>query len=131
MLAGEAALIRNSYYAASTPPGPAAPSLAGETRADVCVVGGGFAGLSAAIELARRGYSVVVLEAERVGWGASGRNGGQAIVGHASDDAIYAQLGAADAAHGMSRSTDCTCSASASPSSGSTAISFRAICRWR
>lgn len=97
MLASEDALIRNSYYTASAPAGTAAPSLAGETRADVCVVGGGFAGLSAAIELARRGYSVVLLEAERVGWGASGRNGGQAIVGHASDDAIEAQLGAADA----------------------------------
>jgi gamma-glutamylputrescine oxidase len=97
VLASEDALIRNSYYTASAPAGTAAPSLAGETRADVCVVGGGFAGLSAAIELARRGYSVVLLEAERVGWGASGRNGGQAIVGHASDEAIEAQLGAADA----------------------------------
>ena len=97
MLASEDALIRGSYYTASVPVTRASPPLVGQTQADVCVVGGGYAGLSAAIELARRGYSVVLLEAERVGWGASGRNGGQAIVGHASDDAIEQQLGAADA----------------------------------
>ena len=52
--------------------------------ADVCVVGGGFSGLNTAIELARRGFSVVLLEAHKIGWGASGRNGGQLIrgVGH-------------------------------------------------
>ena len=66
-----------SYYAATandhTPPAP----LAGDEEADVCVVGAGYTGLSAALHLAERGYSVVVLEAERIGWGASGRNGGQ------------------------------------------------------
>jgi gamma-glutamylputrescine oxidase len=56
--------------------------------ADVCVVGAGLAGLSAAIELAERGYSVLVLEAETVGWGASGRNGGQIIAGLACDPAV-------------------------------------------
>src|SRR5262249_3543430 len=56
---------------------PDRPSLAGDIRADVCIVGGGYTGLSTALELARRGYSAVVLESHRVGWGASGRNGGQ------------------------------------------------------
>lgn len=66
-----------SWYAATTPaPEPCAP-LKGETRADVCVIGGGFTGLSAALHLAGRGYDVVLLEAHRVGFGASGRNGGQ------------------------------------------------------
>jgi gamma-glutamylputrescine oxidase len=50
-------------------------------EADICIVGAGFTGLSAALHLAERGYAVVVLEANGVGWGASGRNGGQAIVG--------------------------------------------------
>ena len=63
----------NSWYTASVTPPPAAPSLQGETRADVCVIGAGIAGCSAALSLAERGYQVAVLEAHRVGWGASGR----------------------------------------------------------
>ncbi|MBK5537928.1 FAD-binding oxidoreductase [Pseudomonas sp. TH07] len=73
-----------SYYAASSLPQPDHPALAGELQADVCVVGGGFSGLNTALELAQRGFSVVLLEARKIGWGASGRNGGQLIrgVGH-------------------------------------------------
>lgn len=73
-----------SYYAASSHTQPAYPVLLGEVIADVCVVGGGFSGLNTAIELAERGLSVVLLEARTIGWGASGRNGGQLIrgVGH-------------------------------------------------
>lgn len=70
-----------SWYAASANPAPAHPRLEGEVRVDVCVVGGGFTGLSAALHLAERGYSVALLEAERIGWGASGRNGGQICTG--------------------------------------------------
>lgn len=89
----ERSLTSNSYYLASAPAAGPWPALASSAECDVCVVGGGFAGLSAAIELVRRGFSVTVLEAEQVGWGASGRNGGQAIVGHASDAPIENQLG--------------------------------------
>ena len=73
-----------SYYAASSLPQPDHPVLQGEHVADVCVVGGGFSGLNTALELAERGMSVIVLEAHKIGWGASGRNGGQLIrgVGH-------------------------------------------------
>ena len=67
----------DSWYAATAPAGERRPALAGRETADVCVVGAGFTGISAALHLAERGYSVVVLEAARVGWGASGRNGGQ------------------------------------------------------
>ncbi|WP_422776641.1 NAD(P)/FAD-dependent oxidoreductase [Pseudomonas mediterranea] len=76
-----------SYYAASSLPQPDHPLLQGELLADVCVVGGGFSGLNTAIELAERGMSVVLLEAHKIGWGASGRNGGQLIrgVGHGLD----------------------------------------------
>lgn len=73
-----------SYYAASSHPQPEYPALQGEVKVDVCVVGGGFSGLNTAIELAERGLSVALLEARKIGWGASGRNGGQLIrgVGH-------------------------------------------------
>lgn len=66
-----------SWYAASTDLLSQFPSLKGETRADVCVVGAGYTGLSTALHLAERGYDVVLLDAHRVGFGASGRNGGQ------------------------------------------------------
>ena len=71
-----------TYYAATANPAPERPRLLGEHRCDVAVVGAGFTGMSAALELAERGYSVIVVEAERVGWGASGRNGGQVVNGY-------------------------------------------------
>lgn len=70
-----------SYYAATANPAPRHPALAGATSAEVVVVGGGFTGLSAALTAAEAGYSVVLVEARRIGWGASGRNGGQMIPG--------------------------------------------------
>lgn len=88
MLACEQKLIQNSYYTASANAHPSYPPLDGDAEADVCIVGAGLAGLSAAIELADRGYKVIVLEAENVGWGASGRNGGQIIAGLACDQSV-------------------------------------------
>jgi len=85
LLKKELGVVENSYYEASVARRAPAGALAERTRADVCVIGGGYAGLSAALELAERGYDVVLLEAQRVGWGASGRNGGQVIVGFGSD----------------------------------------------
>ncbi|WP_237056562.1 NAD(P)/FAD-dependent oxidoreductase [Microbulbifer sediminum] len=71
----------DSYYAASANAAPVYPALEESVEADVCVIGAGYTGLSSALHLAERGYKVVVLEAERVGWGASGRNGGHVGVG--------------------------------------------------
>lgn len=67
----------DSYYAATARGATELPALDGELRCDICVIGGGFTGVSAALHLAERGYDVVLLEANRIGWGASGRNGGQ------------------------------------------------------
>jgi gamma-glutamylputrescine oxidase len=75
----------DSYYAASANRHPRHPVLTGEVEADICVIGAGFTGISAALHLAERDYSVVVLEAARVGWGASGRNGGQMSSGLRKD----------------------------------------------
>lgn len=71
-----------SYYSATAVGVPQCTTLSGATKADVCIVGAGFTGVSAALNLAERGYSVVVLEAARIGWGASGRNGGQICSGY-------------------------------------------------
>lgn len=67
----------DSWYAATATPTDAYPTLKGDQRADICVVGGGYTGLSAALHLAQAGRRVVLVEAQRVGFGASGRNGGQ------------------------------------------------------
>ena len=71
----------NSYYAATVNEVTTYPRLEGAVSADICVVGGGFSGVSTALTLAERGFSVALLEGNRIGWGASGRNGGQLIHG--------------------------------------------------
>jgi gamma-glutamylputrescine oxidase len=87
-----------SWYAASQAEVPARPPLRGPAQTDVAVLGAGYTGLTAALALAEKGYRVSVLEAERVGWGASGRNGGQAIVGYGcAPDTLEALVGEADA----------------------------------
>ena len=87
-----------SWYAASATPLPQQPTLHGRIDADVCILGAGYTGLAAALELAEAGYKVVVLEAERIGWGASGRNGGQAIAGFGCGEAkLEALVGFDDA----------------------------------
>ncbi len=87
-------LTRNSYYAATAGQAQDYPGLAADTACDVAVVGGGLAGLSAALDLRQRGFDVVLLEAQQVGFGASGRNGGQAIHGLACEQGVIEdQLG--------------------------------------
>jgi len=89
-----------SWYAATAAPHARRPMLRGEVPADVCIIGAGFTGLSAALHLAEAGLSVIVLDAHRVGWGASGRNGGQVGSGHRQDqDWIEARQGAEAAQH--------------------------------
>src|SRR5580698_10770371 len=88
----------DSYYAASAHPTPNRPALVGNVQCDVCVVGGGIAGCSTALHLAERGYRVVLVEDHRIGWGASGRSGAQAIYGLASSQSKVSRLiGPADA----------------------------------
>ncbi|MBL0943785.1 MAG: FAD-binding oxidoreductase [Hydrogenophaga sp.] len=91
-------LNQRSYYEASVQRGAPRAPLREHLHVDALVVGAGFSGLSAALEMAQRGLSVAVLEAERIGSGASGRNGGQAIVGYASGQGPFEQqLGREDA----------------------------------
>lgn len=85
---------RPSYYQASSNPRQHHPRLDGDLEVDVCVVGAGYTGLSAALELAGAGYDVAVLEAEEVGYGASGRNGGQICMGYNNSmDRIAERIG--------------------------------------
>jgi glycine/D-amino acid oxidase-like deaminating enzyme len=80
-----------SYYLASANAMVQRPTLSADLSADVCVIGGGFTGVNTAIELAQRGLSVILLEARRIGWGASGRNGGQLIRGIGHDVSGFAR----------------------------------------
>ncbi len=90
----------DSWYAATATPVAPFPKLKGAHTFDVCVIGAGFTGLSTALHLAERGYSVAVVEAHRVGWGASGRNGGQVGSGQRRDqDELEKMVGLDDARH--------------------------------
>lgn len=89
-----------SWYAATANKLDRFPKLRGDEKADVCIVGGGYTGLSAALHLAQAGRDVIVLEAQRVGFGASGRNGGQLGSGQRMEqDALEKLVGDADARH--------------------------------
>ncbi|MCF8510827.1 MAG: FAD-binding oxidoreductase [Rhodobacteraceae bacterium] len=90
-----------SHYAATRTDFAPCPPLQGEVRADVCVVGAGYTGLSAALHLAQKGLTVVVLEAHRVGFGASGRNGGQVGSGQRQDQVWLEKAVGREEAHRM------------------------------
>ena len=77
--------LPNSLWAATAPPDPGDPRLEGQHAADVCVIGGGFTGLSTALHIAESGANVILVEAAEPGFGASGRNGGQVIPGFKLD----------------------------------------------
>ncbi|MFN7114860.1 MAG: NAD(P)/FAD-dependent oxidoreductase [Alphaproteobacteria bacterium] len=94
-----------SYYAATANASPARPALEGAHECDICIIGAGFAGISTALHLAEKGLKVYVLEAAKVAYGASGRNGGQIINGYSRDyDTIKSRYGedTANAVVGMS-----------------------------
>ena len=87
-----------SYYTATATKMKEHPQLIGEHSSDICIIGGGFTGTSAALHLAQAGYNVTLLEANKIGWGASGRNGGQLCPGHnMSHTDIAKQVGRATA----------------------------------
>ena len=87
-----------SWYAATAQPLAPCPALMGPKQADVCIIGAGFTGISTALHLAELGYSVTILEAQRIGFGASGRNGGQLGMGQRMDQDDLIDLLGDDAA---------------------------------
>jgi len=96
-----------SYYAATTNVQTDYPRLDGEHSCDIAVVGAGFTGLSTALALTERGYDVAIVEANRVGWGASGRNGGQLIDGMVDSGKIEKRLGKKAAEIAYQMGVDC------------------------
>ena len=88
----------NTFYSAEVDAGPLLDPLTKHLQADVCIIGGGLAGLTTGLELSRRGLGVVLLEAERVGWGASGRNAGFVSAGFALEgEKLFQTVGKDDA----------------------------------
>jgi gamma-glutamylputrescine oxidase len=87
-----------NYYEATRRVALETPVLAGDMTVDVAIIGGGISGVSAALHLAERGYTVALLEAEHIGWGASGRNGGQALPGFGASEAKMKSLVGAERA---------------------------------
>lgn len=81
-----------NYYSATANDSSTYPKLQGDLSVDIAVVGGGFTGVATAVELAERGFTVALCEANRIGWGATGRNGGQVTGSLSGDEAMLAQL---------------------------------------
>ncbi len=102
----------DSYYHASMLDDGPFLRLEGNVQVDVCIIGGGFSGVSAALELAKKGVSVGLLEQNRIGWGASGRNGGQVIGGYGPElsdlDKIADVFGRAHADAAWDMGVECT-----------------------
>jgi len=96
-----------SYYAATTHVRTDYPRLEGEHSCDIAVVGAGYTGVSTALALSERGYDVAIVEANRVGWGASGRNGGQLIDGMVDSEKIEKRLGKKAAEIAYQMGVDC------------------------
>ncbi|MFA7554493.1 MAG: FAD-binding oxidoreductase [Spongiibacteraceae bacterium] len=92
-----------SYYAATRNDTLDRPALNDAIRADICIVGAGFTGISSALHLAEAGYHVVVLEAARIGYGASGRNGGQLVNSYSRDIDVIERNYGVDTAAAMGR----------------------------
>ena len=90
-----------SWYAASANQQLEFPPLLGEASADVCIIGGGYTGLSTAIHLRKAGYSVILLEANKIGWGASGRNGGHVGTGQRADQETLEKMVGLDHARAL------------------------------
>ena len=90
-----------SWYAATAPLMGAFPGLSGDISTDVCVIGGGYTGLSSALHLRQKGYEVVLLEAERIAWGASGRNGGHVGTGQRADQSSIEKWVGEETAKGL------------------------------
>ena len=83
----------DSHYSRTGHQSDGFSALEGEVEAEVCVIGGGLAGLNTALGLAERGHQVVLLEGKRIGWGASGRNGGFVVPGYAlSAEALHRKV---------------------------------------
>ena len=87
-----AALRSPSYYTASLNDATQYPTLQGQVSVDVVIIGGGFTGVASAVELAERGLKVAIVETHRIGWGASGRNGGQVTGSLSGDEAMREQM---------------------------------------
>jgi gamma-glutamylputrescine oxidase len=87
----------NSYYAASVNEVTNYPELKGHQSTDICIVGAGFSGISAGLHLSELGYKVTIIEANKIGWGASGRNGGEIIGGFSGDDIMQKKYNTDDA----------------------------------
>ncbi len=83
----------DSYYAASAHAAPARPAAHGDIETDICIIGGGFSGVATALTLAERGRASIIVEANRTGWGASGRNGGQVLPGWSGEGEFVKQMG--------------------------------------
>ncbi|AYC32604.1 FAD-binding oxidoreductase [Pseudomonas cavernae] len=81
-----------SYYSATLNEETHYPSLQGQVSVDVAIIGGGFTGVATAVELAERGYKVAIVEANKIGWGATGRNGGQVTGSLSGDEAMRKQM---------------------------------------
>ncbi len=96
-----------SYYAATCNDDRQYPRLEGSHKTDICVIGGGFTGVSTALSLAERGYSVCIVEQNCIAWGASGRNGGQLIGGLNGEARMLREWGGGSGGHdfcdGLSR----------------------------